>query len=46
MKSKNAEMRKFYIKDFAYWVGVVQTDGFFKVQNNKRSNRKIYAICL
>ena len=46
MEITNQELSKFYTTDFAYWIGVVQSDGYFKKQFVKKTGKILYYIAL
>lgn len=46
MKYDNLKVDTFYTADFAYWIGVVQTDGYFKIQKRKNCEGNSYRVVL
>ena len=46
MKSIGIQINDFHTPDFAYWVGVMQSDGYFKLQNHKKSGKTRYFVSL
>lgn len=46
MEFNKQELEKSYEKDFAYWIGVVQSDGCLSIRNIKNSKSKTYSIVL